>query len=230
MKSWFPFTDYDFYGYLACGFAVLFAADHVLLSQTIMLREQWPFVQIVLVVALAYCTGHIVAAPSSIFLEHFVARRLLTPPMTILAGLKALNRFERFFGRCVIGRYYEPISATIREKALARIATATGKPIDEIKPDGELVFQFAFEASKSVPETAKRLEEFRNLYGLCRNMSFAGIVVALLFLGEGILTPDPIDWKWVAASLIFAVGLFIRFEKFYCAFAAEALRTFALKN
>jgi len=82
---------------------------------------------------------------------------------------------------------------------LRRVATATGKSIDEIKPDGELVFQVAFEASKSVPETAKRLEEFRNLYGLCRNMSFAGLVVALLFLGDGIFTDDPVDWKWVTA-------------------------------
>ncbi|MCH8276726.1 MAG: hypothetical protein IIA50_04195 [Bacteroidetes bacterium] len=27
MRNWFPLTDYDFYGYLASGFTILFAID-----------------------------------------------------------------------------------------------------------------------------------------------------------------------------------------------------------
>jgi len=52
MRNWFPFTDYDFYGYLASGFVLLFAADYVLVEETLMLRQDWAFVEIVLVVEL----------------------------------------------------------------------------------------------------------------------------------------------------------------------------------
>ena len=30
MKSYFPFTDYDFWAYISCGFVFLFALNHVL--------------------------------------------------------------------------------------------------------------------------------------------------------------------------------------------------------
>ena len=53
MKNWFPFTDYDFYGYLASGFVLLFAVDYVFTDGIMRRREKWTGVKSVLAVAVA---------------------------------------------------------------------------------------------------------------------------------------------------------------------------------
>jgi hypothetical protein len=64
MKSYFPFTDYDFWAYISCGFVFLFALDHVL-QTAIFQRSTWTLVEGLIAVAAAYVVGHLLAVLSS---------------------------------------------------------------------------------------------------------------------------------------------------------------------
>lgn len=227
MRHWFPFTDYDFYGYLASGFVLLFTVDFVLTDGSIMLRRDWTFVEIVLVVALAYFTGQIAAAPSSIVLEHWLARRVLRPPIALMLAMAPMRRMDRFIARCVVGRYYEPLPEATRRTVLAKVAAANNVPVEEVATDPEVVFGPAFAVACKHEGAKQRMDEFLNLYGLNRNMSFTALLACGLFFGKAISSCDSQSYTWSGLTLLLAVGLFARFLKFYSAFSAEILRTFA---
>lgn len=227
MRNWFPFTDYDFYGYLASGFTLLFVLDFVITGGNLMIRETWTFVEIVLVVSLAYAAGQIAAVPSSIILEHWLTKKVLYPPVSILIGVVTPRRRERFAARFFVGRYYEPLSQSVRQSILARAADATGKPADRLMTDPEDIFQPAYTVARTVPDARERMDHFRNQYGLNRNMALVALVAApMLAIRAGMLDDDA-SWLWAGLAAVFGMGLFARFLKFYCAFAAEVLRTFA---
>jgi len=228
MRNWFPFTDYDFYAYLAAGMLLLFALDYSITGGDIMLRKEWPFIQIVAVVAVAYITGQLVASPSSVILEHWLARRVLHPPMAILVGLRSPRRREVLIQRYLVGRYYEPLPSTLRDRILSEVARVLSVSKDKIV-DPEEVFQIAFPVARSVPDASLRMDQFRNLYGFSRNVAFVALVAALSFGLRAWLLPDPPVWWWAAAALVAAIWLFARFLKFYAAFAAEVARTYASK-
>lgn len=230
MRSWFPFTDYDFYGYLASGFALLFALDLSITGGEIMLREKWSFVEVVLAVSLAYATGQIAAMPSSILLEHGVARKFLHPPLVILIGASKPRWREKFVSRFLVGRHYEPFDEGIRQRLLERAVKITGKDVEFLLARPETIFALAFSVARSVPDARIRMDDFRNQYGLNRNMSFVGFLAAAMLSARGYIDADVDAKMWAAFSLIFGIGLFARFLKFYSAFAAELLRTFAFST
>src|SRR4051794_34978690 len=87
MKSYFPFTDYDFWAYLASGCLLLFSVDYAIMGGRFMFREHWPFVEIVLAVSLAYAVGQLSTSLSSPILEHWLARSVLYPPISLQVGL-----------------------------------------------------------------------------------------------------------------------------------------------
>lgn len=230
MRNWFPFTDYDFYGYLASGFVLLFAADYVLTDGSLMIREDWAFVEVVLAVAVAYFTGQFVASPSSILLEHWLARRVLRPPTALLLAVVPARRVDRFLARRVIGRYYEPLPEATRNLILKNAAAAHGSSIEDARGDPEAVFGLAFVEARKSADTRQRMDDFRNQYGLNRNMSFTAIVASALFLGQAVLAGDSRSYLLAALAFVLALGLFARFLKFYSAFAAEILRAFAYSS
>jgi hypothetical protein len=229
MKTWFPFTDYDFYAYLTGGFLLLFTLDYSLNGGAIMLRTEWPVVQVILAVATAYIVGQLLAAPSSILLEHAIARRLLHPPSDLLLGLKAPRRREKFIQRWITGRDYAPLPSRMLERIFDRAAGALGTTREKIKHSEE-VFQLAYAAARRVPDTALRLDQLRTLYGLSRNVAFASGVSGVLLLGT-FLTSRPANSAWLAAAaFIVASGMYARFLKFYAGFAAEVFRSYAAES
>lgn len=224
MRNWFPFTDYDFYGYLASGFVLLFAADYVLVEETLMLRQDWAFVEIVLVVSVAYFVGQMIASPSSLLLEHWLARRVLQSPLSLMLSAPPTRWIERFVGCCLVGRNYQPLPESTRSRISEKTAIA------DLGNDPEAVFAPAFVVARKNEDTCRRLDEFRNQYGLNRNMAFAVLCVAALFLGDSAIGGDRQSYLFSGLSLVFAVGLFVRFLKFYSSYAAEVLRTFAFSG
>ena len=230
MKSWFPLTDYDFYGYLANGFVLLFVVDYIFSSGAIMGRENWTFVQIVLAIAVAYFTGQIFDIPSSIVLEHWLARRVLRPPTALLVGAVQMRRLDWFIARWMVGRYYEPLPETTRRIILEKAATATNKDSVEIESDPEAIFGVAFTVARRNEDARQRMDAFRNQYGLNRNVAFTALISVCLFLWKAGNDDESRAYLFAAFALILAVGLFIRFLKFYSAFAAEVLRTFAFST
>src|SRR5262245_42840329 len=153
MKSWFPFTDYDFYAYLTAGLTVLFAVDYAFNNGAIMLRESWPVVQIIFVLAIAYILGQILAGAASILLEHWLARRVLHPPVALITGIAKLRLRERLISKWVVGRYYEPFPLAVRQDILNRVATSLGCQPNEID-DPEQIFQVAFPTVRALSDVA----------------------------------------------------------------------------
>ena len=142
MKNWFPFTDYDFYAYLTAGLTVLFSIDVAVNHGAIMLRETWPVVQVIFAIAVAYIIGQIIAGIAAVVLEHWLARRVLQPPVTVLLALEKPRLRECLVGRWIVGRYYEPLPEGMRRNILSHVAAEIGVTPEAIK-DPEEVFQVA---------------------------------------------------------------------------------------
>lgn len=218
MKSWFPFTDYDFYAYLASGALALGVADLLLTGGTTLTRSEWTFAQIVLVIAGAYVAGQVIASASSLVLEYGLARFILSPPTPILLGLKKRNFLEAFAGAVLIGRYYEAFPEAVKDNLLKAAAKTLGRSPANFK-DSEAVFLVAYSACRANEDSRERADNFRNQYAFCRNVAFVGLVSAALLAAR--MPQHPSYWM---IALAIALGMISRFLKFYCAFAAEVLR------
>lgn len=225
MKNWFPFTDYEFYAYLAAGMLLIAAVDYSVAGAVLVSRTEWSLVSGVFWTIVAYLVGQICAAPSAGLLEHLVARRWLTIPADIQLGLRERNRAERLLAAIFAQREYSPLREAIRSKALDRAARQLGKPVETL--DGETVYQAAFHTARAVSDTASRLTAFINQYGFGRNIAFVGVIATLL-LGYRQLTDPTAEGPWlIAGAILLTVGMFGRFFKFYAAYSCDVLRTYA---
>ncbi len=227
MKDWFPFTDYDFYGYLVSGFCFLFALDYAFADGSIILQNEWTFVETVLAVGIAYFCGQLMAAPSSVLLEHFVARTLLPPPMKVLLSDDRPGALVRFMGACVLGRNYTPISVAQRKIVLSRAAKDNETNVETVSGNFEMVFSCAYHNARQNDDTRNRLDSFRNQYGLNRNMSFTALTVSVIFAWQLWVGGNAEASLWLTLALFLFAGTFIRFLKFYAAFAAEVVRSYS---
>lgn len=230
MRSWFPFTDYDFYGYLASGATFLFACDLALNAGAITFRPEWTFAQIVLAVALAYATGQFVAWPSSILLEHLLTHRVLHSPFNVQVGAAKSRLAERVVNAVLTGRDYQPLSDDARQKMFDRAAAITGRDSSYYLDNPGRLFQPAYEFAKAVPATRERMDEFRNLYGLMRNLAFTGFMSSAVLAWAARDTTDERMWTWAVIAFVMGVGMFVRYLKFYGAFASEITRCFAFHD
>jgi hypothetical protein len=230
LKQWFPFTDYDFYGYIACGLVLLFAADYWHNGgHYLMHHNQWTFFQGVLVVTLAYITGQIIAMPSSTILENGLARSILRPPTVILMSNKQ-TWYERWIARLLGGRYYEPLPQGTRDNILDNAEKQTGKSRAHLSDHLEEVFMPAYVSSRTIEDSRKRMDDFRNQYGFNRNMAFSSLISACLLFHSAWRDSDPDAKTFAILALLLSLGMFLRFLKFYSCFSAEALRTYAFQK
>ena len=230
MQTWFPFTDYDFYGYLTSGSVLLFAFDLAFNGGAIAFRPEWTVVQVVLAVALAYTTGQIAAWPSSILLEHLFTHRVLRSPFNIQVGAVRSRLAERAVNALLAGRDYQPLGEDARQKMFERAAAITGRNSSYYSEMPARLFQPAYEFAKTAPQTMQRMDQFRNLYGLMRNLAFASLISALTFGLRAWATDDRQLWTWAAVAVVAGLGTLVRYLKFYGAFATEMTRCFAYHN
>lgn len=224
MKDWFPLTSYEFYAYLTSGMVVLAAADRALMGSTLASHTDWKVVVAVFWAAIAYLIGHIVAIPSSAIFEHLIAKRLLRDPSTVILGLQPQRFRERCFGTAVGAREYEPLPADYRAGIITKLARALNVSEQNIQADA--AFQCAFSPARSIPDSASRMDTFLNQYGLCRNVSFASLIATVLLTILACRTGDHTDVLLALGAGVLALGLFIRFIKFYAAYTREVYRAF----
>jgi hypothetical protein len=229
LKQWFPFTDYDFYAYLTAGMLLIAAVDYTYGSEELVSRTNWTVVQIAFWTAVAYLTGQLLAAPSAAVLEHLLARRIFTPPIVILLGLRKRRWHERLLAALFAGRDYAPLPLLIRERIFAKAAKALECERDQLD-NAEAVFQVAYPIARSSTDAAARMDQFRNLYGFSRNLSFVGMIAFLLLAlrAHGLARPEAT--VLMIGALVLAIGMFGRFVKFYAAFGAEVLRSYNSKS
>lgn len=224
MKDWFPLTSYDFYAYLTAGMVVLAAYDHGFMASALAHQQQWTIVGGVFWAAVAYLLGQIVAMPSAALLEQVLARRLLRPPTDIILGLHPPRWRETAVAWVSGAREYEPFPAANRTRILEKLAKALNVQASDI--EGEAAFQCAFPHARGVTDSATRLDNFLNQYGMCRNVSFAALLAAVILGVSEWNAYDPKTTTLAIGALVLAVGLFLRFVKFYAAYARELFRTY----
>lgn len=222
MKNYFPFSDYDFYAYLTSGSLLLGLLDFSIHEAAFLVQTDWTFVQIVLAVSAAYVVGHLVAIFAQLLLETIVFNWLLTKPVDLQLGMKEPNILERCLG-LLVGRYYDRLAETVSGKILegARVLLATSADKDLC---AEEVFQAGFRKSFSVDGARARIDQFRNQYGFCRNITFVSML-AVAMSGWGLCeTTSEISGLLFGASLVAFLGMFLRYLKFYAIFQAEVIR------
>lgn len=212
MKS-FPFTDYDFWGYLAAGFLVLFAVDFSV-GTNVLQRPTWTVVETIVAVSVAYVAGHLVAGLSSAVFEQRLLL-ILGRPSEVLTGVKQGPAWARF----VYPAYFVPLPAgTVA--ALRAKATAAGH--------GEFgsLFTHAHRVAQKNGKAAERMATFLNQYGFCRNVSFAALIAAIAFAVSAAHAAKDDAWLWAASSVFVCVGMFARYLKFHRLFTVEVFNSY----
>lgn len=224
MKDWFPLASYDFYAYLTTGMVALAAYDRVFMESALAQEQHWTVVASVFWTVVAYLVGQIIAIPSAALLEHVVARRILRPPSEIVLGIHPPRRRERWLAALSGAREYQPFPFPNRARIMGKLAT--GLNVAPTGMDGEAAFVAAFPHARGVPDTATRLDNFINQYGMCRNVSMAAIIAMAMLAYGSWQTHDRITVTLTLGAAILAVGLFLRFLKFYAAYTREVFRTY----
>lgn len=222
MKNYFPFTDYDFYAYLTSGALFLAVVDFAMSEAAMVTRADWTFVQVVLAVASAYVIGHIIATFAQLIIESFLVSTVFAKPMQLQLGFQKPNFAERCIGK-LVGRYYEPLDDSLQEKIKesARSQIAKTGPSDL---SAEAVFQIGYRKSFADTGVRARLDSFLNQYGFCRNISFVALAATVVFTWRAVTTSNEYEWTFVILSFAVALGMFVRFIKFYSSFQAEVIR------
>lgn len=227
MKNWFPFTDYEFYAYITSGVIVISGIDYTLFGGILVNRAEWTVVQGVFWTMISYLVGHIAAGLSSFALEQTLVKKIFRAPELIILGLKEPRWFEKLF-KSLFASEYARFPQQNCDDILDKLATSL-KCDRSLLTNPEAMFQTAFSVSRYEPTSEARLNQFMNLYGLCRNVAFAFLLVTFLLIWKRIFSPNPMDgWLLVGASVM-SVGMFGRYLKFYSAYTRETLRTFGRK-
>lgn len=212
-----PFSVYDFFGCLASG-AVVIAGLTVSFVGYAPLREGPALpVGIVLVIA-AYVVGHIVSNLAGYMIDRRLIAGRLGRPAEILLGEAVLPRRAAWL--------FPGYGTALPEATRQRIRGRSG----DLR--GEALFYHCFALMKRDEVVRERLATFLNLYGFCRNMAVALVVVAACLVAglvTGSADTGPVvgpGW-WLAASLAAAVGMLYRHLKFYRLYAWELLTSYA---
>lgn len=227
MKDWFPLTSYDFYAYIASGMIVIAGCDYFLTDGLLFYRAQWTLPQGAFWVVLCYLFGHVLAGPSHLIFEELVARKLFHAPSAIILGT-ATPRLREKIGRFVFSASdYAPFSAielaAIRNKVESLLSSNT--PVISALTSEQMYF-VAYPYARSVPDSASRLDNFSALYGMSRNVCFSVLLVTLLAGCRAYGRPDAYNIGLAVSGVLFTIGLYGRFVKFYATYSKEVFRTF----
>jgi hypothetical protein len=222
-----PFDPYDFFGYLATGFLVLYAFDYAF-HPTPLTDQELKAGPAVLYILLAYILGQIIASPSSYFLEHLIVGKGLGPPEVTL--FEAANAVGKRWRKWSFPGYYEALPTAMQAKVRAA-AQADG--FDEVDRG---LFLYAHAVAKHDQTTFGRLSMFLNQYGFCRNISMGMLVAAVILFAGAILhighrtSLDDHRLAWAIGALLGAVGMFYRYLKFFRLYTAEVFISYAAQR
>jgi hypothetical protein len=212
--SQLPFNTYDVFAYLASGSVVVSAADYLFGAQWFLREDHSAIFTLVLVFEI-YLMGHIIATFSAAIFETVVVGRFLGQPSTLLMSENQSKAAWLF------PLYYRPLPQVTRERIQQRLQE------NSFSGQGEALFLHIFSKVNNIEPTKRRLDEFRNLYGFSRNVSFAFLMVSImLFIGpsnEQVSAP----LGWAILALFASISMFYRYLKFLRQFSYEAFFTYS---
>lgn len=221
-------SDYDLFAYVPQGIMALAAADYISGRHYFVLDASWDVPKGVLIFFVAYIVGHILASPSSKFVERGLVKNLMEQPSVHLLGLGRSSRFLKvmFFD------YITPLTANVRNEVRNKMKIDLSNP-----PSGEELFWRAYTIARQDAAVRARLATFLNLYGFCRNVCFLAGIVGFTLLGQEFWTKivihNAIDMErlWVGIGLLFAAFfMFQRFLKFYRLYSLEVFVAYAASS
>jgi hypothetical protein len=216
-----PFSIYDFFGYLSSGFVTLAGLAAAFVGSNDWQKTPGTTVALLLIV-LAYTVGHIVANVSGYVLEAVFVREVLGTPTHNLFTERPLTGIRR-----LLPGYYRLLPKEQRDRVLTKARERA-----QIGSVGEGLFYHCFAVVKGEEVVLNRLNTFLNLYGFCRNVAMALLIVSpALVLGTivgsaqtgSLVSPG---W-WAAAAVIGAVGLVYRYLKFFRHYGVEVFTSYA---
>ncbi len=210
----FPFTVYDFFAYLACGFFVLVVSNHVL-ALGLPLEGGVAIPQGSFLVLISYVIGQIIAGPAAWLLERHIVCGWIGSPNQLL--------FKKPHGwrRWLFPGFVTPLPEETQKRVLERAKAA------KINSPGEVLFLHAFVIVRREDTTLARLNAFLVLYGFCRNMTFVLFLVSLLLTWAMVVRGLTLDAKWLVLSASAAIGLFYRYLKFFRQYSREVFLAYA---
>ena len=210
-----PFTVYDFFAYLASGAVVVGAVD-CLYGYQWLLQPNIGVVLAVFLVFAAYVAGHAVAHLSSLFLEQLFVDKLLKRPSRALMGEPT---------RCYIAWLFPGYYRALPESTQQRIwMQARGRGFSG---SGEGLFLHVYAVATQDERVQRRLDEFRNLYGFSRNLSFSFLVVALLLACGACWGNRPPSHWWAVLTAAAGVTMLYRYLKFFRQYSYQLFVTYA---
>ena len=224
MKQWFPLTDYDFYAYITAGVILITAIDYAFGASVLVGRTEWTFAQGVFWAMMSYLVGHIAAGLSSVVMESLLLRRVLTNPVVVILGLEPMRWFDKPISY-MFAKEFGPFPSVIASAIVAKLRTKIGVQPDEAV-DPEALFHTAFAVARYDKDCEVRLNQFMNVYGLCRNVAFVALVSAILFWVRAFQTTQQHYVVLAWGAFFLALGMFGRFVKFYSAYTREVFRAF----
>ena len=216
-----PLTLYDVLACVVAGVVLLIAGD-VALGSAQLLQHNLDLTNSVVVVIGAYILGHIIAQLSGFLFEQVAVRGILGSPEDLL-----LHERRRGPRAVVFPGYFAPLPSRMRAEVLERAKAA------DLNTDGRDIYSSARQRVRREGETASKLETFLNLYGFCRNTSFALLVAGLLLLVCARATP----WRlaggahaeafWGGLVVLAGMILFYRYLKFFRLYTVEVFQAYA---
>jgi hypothetical protein len=217
-----PFSAYDFFGYLACGFMVISAADFAF-GQSRLFQSEWGVVPTVALIFAAYVMGHAIAHLASLALEKGLVRKVLGSPEKTLFDSSRTGGWGRIFPG-----FYEPIPDETRRRVLERAKDRAG-----ITSPGRGLFFHCHPIVMREQACSGRLNSFLHLYGFGRNTCMASLIATVILVG-GALSKVRVDESevtvlltWAGVALLVAVVMLYRYLKFFRLYTVEVFRTYA---
>lgn len=210
-----PFSVYDFFAYLSSGVVAVAVVDHVV-GWGLLGRDHFTSQETLLLVLVAYVSGHAIAHLSQVVLEEWFVGRLLKRPARTLMGERAPRVLAWLFPA-----YFRPLDAKTQERVRAQAKTRgfTGH--------GEALFQHAYGVVTAHEARQRRLDEFRNLYGFSRNMGFVFLTTALALPVAARLAIAPAEPRAAIVAALLGVVLLYRYLKFFRHYAWMLLVAYA---
>jgi hypothetical protein len=218
-----PFTLYDFFAYLSTGALWLLGIDYAFGLKWILDGPADTGHNVAWVI-IAYVLGHINShAAAFVFEENVIAKWLGYPSINLFEATKNRGRVvSRIFAH-----YLTPLAGQTAARILDRY-----QALSNGREPGDSMFNFCFAVVKERSAVSYgRLQNFLAIYGFARNMSFAALLLAGVFVVAAIHRGLPHFWLLAAGSLAAAAVLFWRYLKFFRVFSLEVFTSLiALKD
>lgn len=218
-----PLTLYDVLACVVSGLVLLVAGDTTFGADRLLQGDLGLASSIVVVIG-AYILGHVAAHLSGFLIERMFVRAYLGAPEEVL-----LRERRRGIRAILFPGYFDPLRERERGTILAK-----GKGVG-LDPTGREIFSYALPRVRQAASGSRggKLETFLNLYGFCRNTSFAVLCAGGLLLVGAWFAPwhllggPEAEARWGVASVLVGIILFYRYLKFFRLYTAEVYHTFA---